>query len=70
MFNYINDNLQNINDKLDKNFNLKLEGSMNDDEVNNYNFQKVPLKENKNEIIINYKFSYVKIFGRRFVNIW
>ena len=47
MFNYINDNLQNINDKLDKNFNLKLEGSMNDDKVNN-----------------------VKIFGRRFVNIW
>ena len=75
MCNDIKNVLQNINEQIDKNVNLKLEGSMNDSKVNNDNFQIVSLKDNKNEIIVNYKFSeidkksgYIKIFGRRFVN--
>ena len=75
MCNDIKNVLQNINEQIDKNVNLKLEGSMNDGKVNNDNFPIVSLKDNKNEIIVNYKFSeidkksgYIKIFGRRFVN--
>ena len=75
MCNDIKNVLQNINEQIDKKVNLKLEGSMNDGKVNNDNFQIVSLKDNRNEIKVNYKFSeidkksgYVKIFGRRFVN--